>query len=73
MKKLVALFSLCAAGIAFGQLADPDAGKVPKNVDMSVSRGNEAETAVAINRANPQQITTVSNLEVVSGTFHLAT
>ena len=70
MKKLVALFSLCAAGIAFGQLADPDAGKVPKNVDMSVSRGNEAETAVAINRANPQQITTVSNLEVVSGTFH---
>jgi hypothetical protein len=72
MKKFVVLFSLCLIGIASGQWADRDtpSGKVPKNVDMSVSRGNEAETAVAISHTNPQQITTVSNLEVVSGTFH---
>jgi len=72
MKKLVVLLSLCVTGIVSAQLADPDApsGKVPINVDMSVSRGNEAETAVAVSHTHPKQITTVSNLEVVSGTFH---
>ena len=36
---------------------------------MSVSRGNEAETAVAVNHKNPLQITTVSNLEA-NALFH---
>lgn len=38
-------------------------------VDVSESRGNEAETAVAVNHKNPLQITTVSNLEA-SALFH---
>ncbi len=47
------------------------AGKAAsKNVDVSELSGNEAETAVAINQVNPNQITIVSNLGSASGLFH---
>jgi len=42
----------------------------PKNINISRLRGNEAETAVAINQVNPLQITVVSNLGSGVGTFH---
>ncbi len=42
---------------------------VPRNTDISQSRGNEAETAVAISHTNPRLITSVSNLEA-TGLFH---
>jgi hypothetical protein len=45
------------------------ARKVPRNIDMSQERGNEAETAVAISHANPLLITSVSNLEA-NALFH---
>jgi Neuraminidase (sialidase) len=37
--------------------------RVPKNINMSQQRGNEAETAVAVSHINPRLITTVSNVE----------
>ncbi len=40
-----------------------------REVDVSVSRGNEAETAVAVNHLNSKQITTVSNVEA-NALFH---
>ncbi len=42
---------------------------VPKNIDMSQSRGNEAETAIAISHTNPRLVTSVSNIES-NGLFH---
>lgn len=77
MKKFAALLFVCSQvslGTAPGQWAEPAAHapskKVPQNINMSKSRGNEAETAAAVSHTNPLQITTVSNLEVVAGTFH---
>src|SRR6266702_3691526 len=46
------------------------AAGAPKNINTSKTHGDEAETAVAINHANPQQITAVSNLNSGSGLFH---
>jgi hypothetical protein len=43
--------------------------KVPRNINMSQERGNEAETSVAVSHANPRLITTVSNLET-NALFH---
>lgn len=40
------------------------------NVDISRVSGNQAETAVAINHANPMQVTVVSNLDNGAGMFH---
>ncbi|MEO6970019.1 MAG: sialidase family protein [Chthoniobacterales bacterium] len=77
MKKLsLALLFLCAQ-IAFAVAADPAellpaavaSKQVPKNIDMSLMTGNEAETAVAVSHTNPRLITTVSNLEI-NGLFH---
>ena len=74
MKDFSALLLVCmsiALGSALGQLpAAVPARAVPQNINMSKSRGNEAETAVAVSHTNPLQITTVSNLESVAGTFH---
>src|SRR3954451_5369863 len=42
----------------------------PKNINTSKTRGTEAETALAINHANPQQIVAVSNLNSGAGLFH---
>ncbi len=71
MKNLAALLAVCVIGTAFGQAPEPDApsGKVPKNEDMSMRAGNEAETSVAVSHSNPKFITTVSNLES-SALFH---
>jgi hypothetical protein len=72
-KFALALLALCtqlAAVIA----ADPastniERQRVPRNIDMSMRSGNEAETAVAVSHTNPQLITTVSNLEA-NALFH---
>lgn len=76
MKKLAALLFVCSQislGTGFGQSAEPAArvpsAKVPKNVNMSMRVGNEAETSVAVSHSNSQLITTVSNLET-SALFH---
>jgi hypothetical protein len=69
MKTLAVILILCiqitlAAGaqsLAAGSTAITK--PVPKNIDMSQSRGNEAETAVAISHTDRKLITTVSNLE----------
>jgi BNR/Asp-box repeat len=45
------------------------AARTPENIDISLRRGNEAETAVAISHTNPTLITSVSNLES-SATSH---
>lgn len=45
------------------------ARRVPENFDISQSRGNEAETAVAISHSNRRFITSVSNIES-NGLFH---
>src|SRR5689334_7506852 len=45
------------------------AARTPQNIDISLKRGNEAETAVAISHTNPMLITSVSNLES-SATSH---
>jgi hypothetical protein len=69
MKTLAVILILCiqitlAAGAQ--SLAAGSTGitkPVPKNIDMSQSRGNEAETSVAISHTDRRLITTVSNLE----------
>lgn len=43
---------------------------VPRNLNISRSHGDEAETSVAINHANPLQLTVVSNLNSGVGLFH---
>lgn len=70
MKKIAGLLFICtqiAFSAAFGQLAEPAveplANIVPKNIDISLRLGNEAETAVAVRHTNPLQITSVSNVE----------
>ena len=40
------------------------------NVDISQAEGNQAETAVAVNQANPMQVTVVSNLDRGAGMSH---
>jgi hypothetical protein len=75
MKTLAALVIICIPIIlatgAQPLAAGPTAitGPVPKNVDMSQSSGNEAETAVAISHTDRRLITSVSNLEI-NGLFH---
>jgi hypothetical protein len=46
------------------------AGKKPVLTDTSQLTGDEAETAVAVNHLNPNQITFISNLNSGAGTFH---
>jgi hypothetical protein len=46
------------------------AAGAPKNINTSKTRGTEAETAIAINHANPQQVVAVSNLNSGAGLFH---
>jgi hypothetical protein len=43
---------------------------IPQIVNTSKTTDSEAETAVAINQLNPQQITIVSNRNTGAGTFH---
>jgi hypothetical protein len=70
MKRLALLcFSLCltasatiAATPEAPSLPRPNA-RAPQNVDISQSRGNESETALAISHTNPMLMTSVSNLE----------
>jgi len=38
--------------------------QVPRNLDITMRAGNEAETAVAISHTNPKLITAVSNLDI---------
>ena len=68
---LASVFSiaLLAASAVHGQPFTQPAAKVPRNINMSQQRGNEAETAVAVSHTNPLLITTVSNLEA-SALFH---
>ena len=75
-KFAVALLSILASAAAVGAAdssalltTGASARQVPRNVDMSVRRGNEAETAIAIFHLNPKLITSVSNLEI-NGLFH---
>jgi hypothetical protein len=76
MKLLVASLFLSAqfavAGLP-GKAPHPAPGapaaRVPKNINMSQQRGNEAETAVAISHTNPNLITSVSNVEA-NALFH---
>ena len=74
MKAFAALLLVCtsiALGRAAGQLPTAVSARgVPQNIIMSKSRGDEAETAVAVSHANPLQITTVSNRQSGAGTFH---
>src|ERR1051325_8772614 len=64
MKRLLALcFFLCLPSMVIL------AARTPENIDISLRRGNEAETAVAISHTNPTLITSVSNLES-SATSH---
>lgn len=67
MKIFAALLFLLTP-FAFAQLQE-GARAASKEIDVSMSRGNEAETAVAVNHKNPLQITTVSNVEA-SALFH---
>jgi hypothetical protein len=43
---------------------------VPKNINISKQRNDEAETSVAISHTNPLLLTAVSNLNVGTGLFH---
>jgi hypothetical protein len=56
-----------------GEAIPTDSGSVPvgrvANVNVSRMLGNQAETAVAINPANPDNIVVTSNLESFSGLF----
>jgi hypothetical protein len=75
MKTFAALLFTCTQIALVGAVAQPpllatSAKTVPENVNTSKTHGNEAETAVAVSHTNPLQITTVSNLESVAGTFH---
>ncbi|HSU86326.1 MAG TPA: sialidase family protein [Chthoniobacterales bacterium] len=69
MKTLAVILILCvqitlAAGAQSLSAGSTGITKpVPKNIDMSQSRGNEAETSVAISHTDRRLITTVSNLE----------
>src|SRR5882672_5541098 len=75
MKILAALLLVCTQ-IALSAVGQPPAAeqnaitrRVPENIDISQSRGNEAETAVAISHTDQRLITSVSNLES-TGLFH---
>src|SRR5438270_11450032 len=61
MRGSTLLATLCFA-IALPLASVSSAAGAPKNVNTSQTHGDEAETAIAINHANPLQITAVSNL-----------
>ena len=65
MKRLLAL---CLPFLCLTTLIAA-AARAPQNINMSLRRGNEAETAIAISHTNPLLMTSVSNLES-SATFH---
>jgi hypothetical protein len=74
--KILAAFLLVCTQIALSAVGQPPAAepnattrRVPANIDISQSRGNEAETAVAISHTDQRLITSVSNLES-TGLFH---
>jgi hypothetical protein len=62
--------AILAAGVGAPAGAAGQTRAVPKNVDISRERGNQAETTIAINQVNPLQMTVVSNEEAGSGLFH---
>lgn len=57
---LLAIASITQQAVAAG----------PRNVNISQTHGDEAETAVAISHTNPLQLTAVSNLNSGNGLFH---
>ncbi len=72
MKIFAALLLICTqitASAAPQEVAGPLSKQVPRNFDISESKGNEAETALAVSHTNPRLITSVSNLEA-TGLFH---
>ncbi len=76
MKKFFALLFTCsqivvasAPAQSLARPLEPDRRGGIHEVDATQKRGNESETALAVNHANPLQITTVSNLES-SGLSH---
>ena len=66
----ISIFLLTLATISGTTGQAETSAAVPKNVNMSKTHGDEAETAVAINRKNPLQLTAVSNLNSGAGLFH---
>jgi len=62
--------AILAAGVGAPADAAGRTRAVPKNVNISRERGNQAETTIAINQVNPLQMTVVSNEEAASGLFH---
>lgn len=67
---LLACGSVGSSAIAAPREREAELRRAPGNVDISRASGNEAETAVAINQANPMQVTVVSNLDSGSGMSH---
>nr|MBA3915970.1 exo-alpha-sialidase [Terriglobales bacterium] len=61
---------LVGAGLTGLMPQEALAVSVPKNVNISKTQGDEAETTVAVNRLNPAQLTVISNIEAGSGIFH---
>lgn len=75
MKKFAVLL-LVSTQIVFSVGGQPPAAevagiarRVPQNIDISQSRGNEAETAIAISHTDRRFMTSVSNIES-TGLFH---
>jgi hypothetical protein len=69
MKIFAALFFICTQLALVDAFAQRPLLAVPTNVNTSKTRGNEAETAIAVSHTNPLQLTAVSNLET-GGLFH---
>ena len=61
---------LTAAGAGPAGARARHAAVVPTNVNISRFHGNQSETALAIQRTNPQNITATSNIDTGSGLFH---
>ena len=68
-------FVVCAL-LIFGNASSSAArereteARAPRNVDVSRADGNQAETAVAVNQANPLEVTVISNLDRGAGMSH---
>ena len=63
-------FFLIVFVVLSGTTNQASAAVVPKNVNISKRRGDEAETSVAVSHTNPLQLTAVSNLNSGAGLFH---
>jgi len=61
---------LVAAGTGPAGARSPRTVPVPTNVNISRAGGNQNESAIAIQRTNPLNITSTNNVETGAGLFH---